>query len=484
MSISPEEAVARAKAIAAKLSGGADNASAFSIDPNAIALAAQAALESALNGGGSKRKRWGLSDDDDDDASKKQKGAAHSKRMWVSTGTKPPSHVAAYFATYPMELDGIKGQAPGVSIELKGRGSHSSTVLPGMPEEPMHIMIEGDDMEAVNLVESLMEGLLDKINKHELLVDEQDSNGNSYDLALAGQPAAMFEEQIGIPNGVVGFIIGRGGESITSMQARTGCKVQMQKEHDMAPGAQMRVITLQAATKEAIDQCREIIQGMVQERIKTTNSTSTFGQVPVNPQDSKLQEALQAGHILVEIKVPDTDVGLIIGKSGVTIRGIQDRSGANIQIPQCGDLDNPTVRTVSITHAHAEGAALAKQMIDDLLSTKKEHVPFLTMQVEVSMKCTHLINQHRYHLNQYYSLFLLDPRQGRWYVHWSQRVRCAGDAKQIRMQNSNSFSINTWRTFPDRHCEWYKRWLSNRQTNDRTHHFGTIFAVCYERDWL
>lgn len=174
----------------------------------------------------------------------------------------------------------------------------------------------------------------------------------------------------------------------------------MQKEHDMAPGAQMRVITLQAPTKEAIDQCREIIQGMVQERIKTTNSTSTFGQVPVNPQDSKLQEALQAGHILVEIKVPDTDVGLIIGKSGVTIRGIQDRSGANIQIPQSGDLDNPAVRTVSITHAHAEGAALAKQLIDDLLSTKKEHVPFLTMQVEVSLMCTHLIRQHTCHLTK------------------------------------------------------------------------------------
>jgi hypothetical protein len=38
---------------------------------------------------------------------------------------------------------------------------------------------------------------------------------------------------------------------------------------------------------------------------------------------------------------------------------------------------------VSITHAHAEGAALARQLIDDLLSTKKEHVSFLTMQVEV-----------------------------------------------------------------------------------------------------
>jgi far upstream element-binding protein len=395
-SISPEEAVARAKAIAAKLSGGgaADTNSTVTVpangtlDPNAIALAAQAALESALGGGGSKRKRWGVPGDDTNDSSKKLKEATHSKRIWVSTETKPPSHFAAYFAMYPTDLDAILSQAPGVTIELKGRGSHSSTVLPGMPEEPMHIMIEGDDIEAVTLAESLMEGLMNKMIQHELLVDEHAVANDGYsDLALTGHAVTMLEEQIGIPNGVVGFIIGRGGESITSMQARTGCKVQMQKEHDMAPGAQMRVITLQATTKEAIDACREIIQGMVQERIKTTHSSSTFGQAapPVNPQDSKLQEALQAGHVLVEIKVPDTDVGLIIGKSGVTIRGIQDRSGANIQIPQSGDPDDPRVRTVSITHAHAEGAALARQLIDDLLSTKKEHVPFLNMQVEVRL---------------------------------------------------------------------------------------------------
>ena len=395
MSIDPEEAVARAKAIAAKLSGGAASsdttytaADAATVDPNAIAMAAQAALDNAFNGGGAKRKRWGVSEEDE--ASKKPKGGAHSKRIWVSTATRPPSHFVAYFATYPMDLETIKSQAPGVTIELKGRGSNSGAVLPGMPEEPMHIMVEGDDIEAVTLAEGQVEALIDKITQHELLViDNQLQQQDQTNGFNGGEPAAMvlLEEQIGVPNGVVGFIIGRGGESITSMQARTGCKVQMQKEHEMAPGANMRVITLQATTKEAIDQCREIIQGMVQERIKTTNSTSTFGQVQANPQDSKLQEALQAGHVLVEIKVPDTDVGLIIGKSGVTIRGIQDRSGANIQIPQSGDADNPSVRTVSITHAHGEGATLARQLIEDLLSSKKEHVPFLTIQVEVSVEC-------------------------------------------------------------------------------------------------
>ena len=80
MSISPEDAVARAKAIAAKLSGGAPSTESLdgAIDASAIAMAAQAALDSALGG---KRKRWGVSGEDGDAAaaSKKPKEAADKK---------------------------------------------------------------------------------------------------------------------------------------------------------------------------------------------------------------------------------------------------------------------------------------------------------------------------------------------------------------------------------------------------------------------
>jgi far upstream element-binding protein len=48
--------------------------------------------------------------------------------------------------------------------------------------------------------------------------------------AYGPQPGEeQVEEKIGVPNGIVGLIIGRGGESITSMQRRTGCRVQIQK---------------------------------------------------------------------------------------------------------------------------------------------------------------------------------------------------------------------------------------------------------------
>jgi far upstream element-binding protein len=202
-----------------------------------------------------------------------------------------------------------------------------------------------------------------------------------------GGGGTAMEEQIGVPNGVVGFIIGRGGESIASMQSRTGCKVQIQKENEMNPGQTQRVITLQASTKEAIDQCRSIIQGMVNERTQTSSRDSFSGGGGGgggSSQEARTKEAVQAGHVLVTVAVPDTDVGLIIGKAGSTIKGIQDRSGANIQIPQSGDANNPSIRTVSITHPHGEGANLAKQLIEDILGSKKNQAPQITIQVEVS----------------------------------------------------------------------------------------------------
>ena len=158
----------------------------------------------------------------------------------------------------------------------------------------------------------------------------------------------------------------------------------------MAPGQTQRVITLTASSKEAIDQCRGIIENMVTDRIRETGSMATSSHMPPsgggNTQQHKLNEAISAGHALLTIAVPDGDVGLIIGRGGMTIRSIQDRSGANIQIPQVADANNPATRTVSITHPHVEGANVAKQLIEEMLATKTQNNqsgPYTSIQVAV-----------------------------------------------------------------------------------------------------
>jgi far upstream element-binding protein len=81
---------------------------------------------------------------------------------------------------------------------------------------------------------------------------------------MNGGGGKLIEEDVHVPNGIVGFLIGRGGETISSMQARSGCKVQIQKEHELQPGQTNRIITLQATAQESIDECRGMIESMVQ----------------------------------------------------------------------------------------------------------------------------------------------------------------------------------------------------------------------------
>lgn len=443
MSFAAEEAIQKAKAIAARLS--ADNAAPAPASDTQhaldIAAAAQAVLASVLgqpaatdtttsSSTTSKRKRWGVADDSAqaevltptlpglEDAAKRLKATVEpvQRRVWVDTSNKPTWHFTSYLSEGDKTTYIVDQLHPDLTIQLKGRGSSKNPPPPGMPEEPLHVLIEGPP-QVVATAEAMVEDLLRQAEEAPLQQRDEDQSSIADQAADAlasatpgyspapvaalihGNPSAgthygygdMLEEQIGVPNGVVGFIIGRGGENITSMQARSGCKIQIQKEHDMTPGQTQRVITLTAATKESIDACRGMIESMVQDRIRTTNSSVSMASAMATPgggtQAAKLHEAISAGHQLVTVIVPDGDVGLIIGRGGATIRDIQDRSGANVQIPQAGDVDNPMVRTVSITHPHLEGAQAAKQMIEGLLASKSQQSSFgpqTSIQVMVS----------------------------------------------------------------------------------------------------
>lgn len=289
-------------------------------------------------------------------------------------------------------------------------------ILSSFTQEPLHVLLEGSTA-CVNKAETLVRELLDdpeaadKEKARQLSIVGGNNDGYTPKpvaqlLGLGGTgstPASAYgpqpgedsvEEKIGVPNGVVGLIIGRGGESITSMQRRTGCRVQIQKEHEMAPGTTQRVITLTATTAEAIAQCRAIIESMVKERIQqqTGSAAAAVGGVGGSgamAQMAQLQQALSEGQTHVTVQVPDADVGLIIGKGGAQIRNIQEKSGANVQIPQVADAGNPTVRTVNITHPNAEGANFAKQMIEEVLASKAANNmggnQDVTIQVNVSI---------------------------------------------------------------------------------------------------
>lgn len=495
MATPAEEAVFKAKAIAARLSGSSSPSEITTVGHTVANAPTQqtAGLSGRFVSG--KRKRWGavpihgakvhiemlpgLAD-----AAKRFKQTADpvTKRIWVSTSPqRPEGHYLAYLQpkleSLLVEFDDqtSRGGRPSheISIELKGRGSSRDPPLPGMPEEPMHILISGT-AELVDKVERRLDVILADADKAPIedLGKNLSHQGNRSDsaerddsMALAALPlqksaAASYrpatvaqlianvpsglsalgdtvEEKIGVPNGVVGYLIGRGGETISSMQSRSGCKIQIQKEHELQPGQSQRVITLSAQTKDSIDQCRGMIESMVQDRIRATgggsggSSTGNCVTLVGSPsKEIKVNDAIAAGHALLQVRVPDADVGLIIGKSGATIKNIQETTGASIQIPPSGNADDPTVRTVSITHPTNEGAQWAKGQIEDLLKSKPSYAASQGIQVTVqvlvgsSLHFQIIFPLANLHVN--YSqpaLFPTDPRQRCGPVHWEAGMR-------------------------------------------------------------
>jgi predicted RNA-binding protein YlqC (UPF0109 family) len=270
-------------------------------------------------------------------------------------------------------------------IVFKGKGSTNIPPLPGVPEEPLHIYMTGPKSILDSTITNQVDALIVEASRAEPLIaaviaaqqaqeralittmesiqtntfyqpksvtslihgtssnhpkDNKDSNqllalpADRLAAALLHGTTAALTQEMEVPNHVVGTIIGRGGETIASIQAQTNCKLQIQKEQDMIPGQINRIITMSANSQSAIDACQSIIQSLVQERIQKMNAThnhnhnnggNQYGGGPGIGHSSHSNVVLlldgstvPSHHSIVEVLVPDADVGLIIGKMGGT----------------------------------------------------------------------------------------------------------------------------------------------------------------------
>ena len=121
-------------------------------------------------------------------------------------------------------------------------------------------------------------------------------------------------EQIPVPDKMVGMIIGKGGEQITRLQHDSGCKIQMAPD---SGGQSMRMCTL-SGSPQAIAEAKSMIESIIANSANMGGGGGMGGGPPG----------------LFEIMVPGNKVGLIIGKGGETIKMLQEQTGAKITIIQ------------------------------------------------------------------------------------------------------------------------------------------------------
>eukprot|EP00048_Salpingoeca_helianthica_P002552 m.58337 g.58337 ORF g.58337 m.58337 type:complete len:583 (+) comp12170_c0_seq7:50-1798(+) len=179
---------------------------------------------------------------------------------------------------------------------------------------------------------------------------EDDHGSRSDQNSNMAPPSEIYE----IPNSCAAKVIGRNGETVQRMQQQSGCRIQISPDS----GTDRRKIQLYGG-KEAIEHAKRLLG----EAVREAQGGVTPALAIMGTQTSSLKT--------LQMMIPASRVGLIIGKNGETIKMLQDRTGAKIQMIQDGEFTFALEKPLRVS-GEEKCLRHAEQMIRDLLSEKVE----------------------------------------------------------------------------------------------------------------
>uniref|UniRef100_A0A3B4VNT9 Far upstream element (FUSE) binding protein 3 n=1 Tax=Seriola dumerili TaxID=41447 RepID=A0A3B4VNT9_SERDU len=140
---------------------------------------------------------------------------------------------------------------------------------------------------------------------------------------------AFATEDFKVPDKMVGFIIGKGGEQISRIQLESGCKIQIASD---SGGMLDRPCTL-TGSPENIEQAKRLLSEIVEQ--------CRYG--PGFHSDMDGNSSIQ------QILIPANKVGLVIGKGGETIKQLQERTGVQMIMIQDDPMPTGADKPLRIT---------------------------------------------------------------------------------------------------------------------------------------
>lgn len=152
-----------------------------------------------------------------------------------------------------------------------------------------------------------------------------------------------------IPGYAAGAVIGKGGQIIVQLQKDSGAVIKLSKAKDFYPGTQDRVVLIQG-TAEGLMKVQNTIIEKVYEFPVPKDLAAIIGDRPKQ----------------VKIIVPNTTAGLVIGKSGSTIRTIMEESGSKVQLSQKPDGVTVQERVITIKGEKHQLIAASNIIIDKI----------------------------------------------------------------------------------------------------------------------
>uniref|UniRef100_A0A4W3I027 Far upstream element (FUSE) binding protein 1 n=1 Tax=Callorhinchus milii TaxID=7868 RepID=A0A4W3I027_CALMI len=162
---------------------------------------------------------------------------------------------------------------------------------------------------------------------------------------------SIATEEYKVPDSMVGFIIGRGGEQISRIQQESGCKVQIAPDSGGLPERSCML----TGSPDSIQAAKRLLDQIVERgRI---GPGSHHGDGP--------------GTAVQEIMIPATKAGLVIGKGGETIKHLQERAGVKMVMIQDGPQPTGTDKPLRIT-GDPYKVQQAKEMVMDLIRDRDQ----------------------------------------------------------------------------------------------------------------
>uniref|UniRef100_A0A673WL48 KH-type splicing regulatory protein n=1 Tax=Salmo trutta TaxID=8032 RepID=A0A673WL48_SALTR len=174
------------------------------------------------------------------------------------------------------------------------------------------------------------------------------------------RPSTMTEEYR-VPDGMVGLIIGRGGEQINKIQQDSGCKVQIAPGEQLDSGGMPERSVSLTGNPDAIAKAKMFLDEIVS---RGRGAPSSSFHESTNGQSGSMQEMM----------IPAGKAGLIIGKGGETIKQLQERAGVKMILIQDGsqppNMDKP-LRIIGDPYKVQQ----AKELVNEILR-ERDHAGF------------------------------------------------------------------------------------------------------------
>ncbi|KAG5066230.1 hypothetical protein JHK86_009961 [Glycine max] len=153
----------------------------------------------------------------------------------------------------------------------------------------------------------------------------------------------------------VGVLIGKAGDTIRYLQYNSSAKIQITRDADADPLCATRSVEL-IGILESIDKAEKLMNADVGDSPSLVARGLSPAQATVGSEQ-------------IQIQVPNEKVGLIIGRSGETIKSLQTKSGVRIQlIPQhLSEGDDSKERTVQVTGDKRQ-IQIAQELIKEVMN--------------------------------------------------------------------------------------------------------------------